>query len=200
MDILSVIKKRSDVWAVSNIYDCFSFNNAKYSQALQDRWVVQISDIISSTRSAHSVQGTNYLYWVVFSAIGVTGVFFLSMSIFITFGNKSKDFLKRWFPASTFSFTKCHGNNVRCALCMRHKLKGTSRHHGQDNVVADESDPNPRFPKVTRGRSWVIKKSDVLNQAVRSLKWQGLFPRVPLFYGRWLSEFPKIVTFTGQGV
>ena len=60
-------------------------------------------------------------------------------------------FLKDDFPPQLFPFTKCH-SNVRCALCMRHKLKGTSRHHGQDNMVADESDPNPGVPKGHKGQ------------------------------------------------
>ena len=69
-------KKCSDVWAVSNIYDYFTFNNAKYSQALQDHLVLQISEIISGTGSA-LVLCTKHLQHV------------------NPFGNRSKAFLKR---------------------------------------------------------------------------------------------------------
>ena len=62
-------------------------------------------------------------------------------------------------------------SNVRRALCMRRKLKGTSRHPGQDNVVVDETDPNPGVAKGHKGQAISHRKlSDVLNLSVRSLK------------------------------
>ena len=62
---------------MSNIYDYFTFNNAKYSQVLQDhKLVLQISEIISGTGSA-LVLCTKHLQHV------------------NPFGNRSKVFLKR---------------------------------------------------------------------------------------------------------